>query len=296
MSSNTINIIGIDITPKDDNMYYILVDMSYMIFYRFHALCRWWKFAKPETPLPDKLDECEEFINKYISIFSKMKDTIVKKLHMQKIKNYKFICAKDCPRKNIWRNSLFKRYKQNRDKDDSFMVGKFFEIIYSNGFLNSIGFDVLLESESLEADDVIAITKNIIRKKYPLNGTINAHIIIIANDHDYLQLIDTKTYLINLAFKNISQDNKIYKSAEDNLLSKILIGDKSDCIPPVFSKLTKKKLEEYLENETKLQDDLIKYDLMDNFNLNSLIIDFRNIPNELVEYFIEKNATLFRSI
>lgn len=294
MSKNTN--LCIENISDENNTFYILLDMSYMIFYRYHALCRWWKFANPDTPLPENPAESEEFVNKFVGIFSKMKETILKNLHLKKIKNYKFICAKDCPRKMIWRNSLFKDYKINRDKDDSFMAGKFFEIVYTPGFLESIGFDIVLESHSLEADDIIAITKGFIRKKYPLSQSNNAYIILIANDHDYLQLIDSKTYLINLAFKCVSNDPKFYRNSEDNLLTKILMGDKSDCIPPVFSKLSKKKLQEYLNNGTLLMDDLIKYDLMDRYNLNSQIIDFRNIPDELAEVLIEKYKDIFISI
>lgn len=267
----------------NNDPYFILIDMSYMIFYRYHALCRWWKLAKPDISLPDNIEDCEEFVEKFKYIFSKMKETIIKKLCLQK-KVYKFICAKDCPRNSIWRNAIYSNYKCNRVKNDIHIIGKFFQMIYKPGLLESIGFEQLLEMNYLEGDDIIAIVKRFLREKYSLN----VNIIIIANDYDYLQLIDEKTHLINLAFKIISYDIKIYKNAKENLLIKILTGDKSDSIPPVFNKLTKKRLKEYIENNDTLQNDLKKYDLVEQFNLNSKLIDFTNIPDELVISFIDK--------
>ena len=37
-------------------MKYVLVDGSYFIFYRFHALKVWWQNAKKDQPLEDPYD------------------------------------------------------------------------------------------------------------------------------------------------------------------------------------------------------------------------------------------------
>ena len=289
----------IQINYFKNKIHYVLIDMSYMIFYRYYALIRWWKFAKPNTILTDNPADTPEFINKFIEIFSKIKDTIIKKLDLHKFnKNYKFICVKDCPRLNIWRNDIFKNYKINRNIDDSFMGGDFFKLIYNNGFLNSIGFDIVLEHDKMEGDDIIAIIKNIIRKKYPINeyNETNAIIYIIANDNDYLQLYDTHTNIINLSFKSLNDNTKIYKEANKNLLYKILTGDKSDCIPPIFNRLNKNKFEEYYNNENKLLEDLQKLNLYQNYILNKTIIDFNYIPIELINSFNQKYKTLILNI
>ena len=46
----------------------LLIDMSYFIFYRYYAICAWWKNAKPEIPL-DLPEENIEFIEKFSKIF-----------------------------------------------------------------------------------------------------------------------------------------------------------------------------------------------------------------------------------
>ena len=46
-------------------MNYILIDTSYWIFYRYYAIFKWWKFAKPDTVLPENPYECTEFVDKF---------------------------------------------------------------------------------------------------------------------------------------------------------------------------------------------------------------------------------------
>ena len=49
---------------------FVLIDGSYYIFYRFFALCTWWKRAYPDEPLDIKniLDN-KIFIDKYHKLF-----------------------------------------------------------------------------------------------------------------------------------------------------------------------------------------------------------------------------------
>ena len=88
---------------------YILLDTSYFIFYRYYALIGWWKLAKPDDILGDPFEN-EEFVEKFIKTFKDKLNEIPKKL---KIKNYNIYAALDCPRGEIWRNSLYNKYKEN---------------------------------------------------------------------------------------------------------------------------------------------------------------------------------------
>ena len=76
-------------------MNYILIDASYYIFYRYHALCNWWKLAKydNETDIPY---ENERFIEKYKDTFIIKINEIKNKL---KIKDDNIFVGKDCPKK-----------------------------------------------------------------------------------------------------------------------------------------------------------------------------------------------------
>ena len=97
---------------------FLLIDGSYYIFYRYHALIQWWKHANSDVPLPDNPCDSEEFIEKFKKIFISKISEIKKKL---KLKNPMIMVAQDCPRENIWRNKIFPHYKKQRK---NFSFGK----------------------------------------------------------------------------------------------------------------------------------------------------------------------------
>ena len=203
---------------------YILIDASYFIFYRYYALIAWWKLAKPEEPL-DNPFESDEFVEKFKKTFIDKIKEIPKKL---KIKEFIIIAAQDCPRKDIWRNSLFTDYKATRVYEDDFCGGPFFQI----------GIDILKQLEiktlyhpRLEADDCIAI-----KTKQLLEINPECNIIIVANDMDYLQLASAQVKLINLKYKYLTDNKKWSGDPKKDLFCKIVMGDKSDNIPSIFKK------------------------------------------------------------
>ena len=55
--------------------------------------------------------------------------------------------------------------------------------------------------DNLEADDCIALTTRYITKAYP-----NSNIYIIANDHDYFQLLTENVSLYNLKYKQVNTE------------------------------------------------------------------------------------------
>ena len=109
-------------------MNYLLLDTSYIIFYRYFALLQWWKLAKKDIALPENPSECPEFVEKFTKLFLEQINTIKKKLKIHK-EECKVIAARDCPRKEIWRNELFPQYKESRYKDDAFMEGEFLYLL-----------------------------------------------------------------------------------------------------------------------------------------------------------------------
>ena len=66
-------------------MNYILIDTSYLIFYRYFALIQWWKVAKPEQELGNPAEN-QEFRDKFKKIMIESVETIKKnlKLHTNK--------------------------------------------------------------------------------------------------------------------------------------------------------------------------------------------------------------------
>tara|TARA_B110000977_G_C11084412_1_gene494107 strand:- start:3064 stop:3879 length:816 start_codon:yes stop_codon:yes gene_type:complete len=266
-------------------MNYILLDTSYIIFYRYFALIQWWKLAKKDIELPENPYNCEEFVEKFTKLFLQQITTIKKKLKIHK-EECKVIAAIDCHRKDIWRNEIFPQYKESRYKDEVFTGGEFFKLVYSNDFLLKSGVDYIFKCDKLEADDIVAITKNEIRRKYTLEN-----IYIITNDHDYLQLMDENTKIFNLQFKNLIENKKVFPEAAKNLFYKIVLGDKSDCIPPILTGCGPKTTEKYYMDRTLFENELKKQNAHDKYILNKTLVSFSEIPHELVKTFIETYKT-----
>ena len=270
---------------------FILVDTSYWIFYRYFAISQWWGHSNPETPLTNPYEN-KEFVEKFLKTFSESLTGFKKKQKIHK-KTSTIIAVRDCPRSSIWRNTLYSDYKGTRDKGDAFNGGPFFKHIYqdSNKLLYEAGANSVVQFPNLEADDIIALTKNYIRQKYT-----DARIYIIANDHDYLQLLDEHTEIVNFQNKYLKEASKVFSEPDKNLFYKIVLGDKSDNIKPIFKKCGPKTSEKYYENNDLFLEALQKENAYEKYELNKKLVDFREIPDELVSKFLAENAEMLAKL
>lgn len=236
----------------------ILVDSSYMIFYRYYATKLWYSKSGNNYESENELLECNDFMKKHNNIFFNSLNSICKK-HKSSYNNVIF--AYDCSYENIWRhdkeketdnnldNLSYKRSRRKKYKNSDFNYKKLFQ----NGkndliekFCSKNKSSIIFHNKA-EADDIIAILNNYLRKTFN-----NSKIIIIANDTDYLQLCDDNTHLYELKSNgtricnkdkylntfsiSISRGNNIIKQfdKERYLISKLLLGDKSDSISPCY--------------------------------------------------------------
>ena len=104
---------------------YLLIDLSYFIFYTYYAKKRYYTIKELNTT---NLINNEEFL-KLFSDFEKKIKEIIKKLKIDK--NVKVLFARDCKRKDIWRNEIFNNYKDCRKADNE--VGEFFKYTSTSG-------------------------------------------------------------------------------------------------------------------------------------------------------------------
>jgi hypothetical protein len=197
------------------------------------------------------------------------------------------LCADN---RKYWRKEFFPFYKAGRKKtreksdlDWHFifdMLAKF-KLELKENFPYKV-----LDVEGAEADDIIGVLAPIAVK--------NENVLIISSDGDFLQL-----QMYNNEFNNpnsIKQYNPALKkfliSARplDELKEKIIKGDKGDGIPNVLSTsdcfvrdvrqtpITKGKLEKMMaEQYDNWTDDTAKT----GFSRNQVLIDLRNIPEEI---------------
>ena len=140
----------------------------------------------------------------------------------------------------------------------------------------------------MEADDIIAVTANYIKHHH--QG--DYRIYIIANDMDYLQLWDNTCDIVNLQGKYLVEKKNSYRDGDKNLFMKIVLGDKSDNIQPVFKRCSVKEAESYYEDPDIFAKRVDEEDSYERLLLNKTIIDFDEIPQEL-QYKITKKLDKF---
>jgi|688.fasta_scaffold671894_1 5'-3' exonuclease len=256
----------------------LVIDTSYLIFFRFHAVKSWITRAKPDVEI-DKTDDITtipEFMDTYRKTFFK---TVQKIMKINNITMNNVVFARDCSGADIWRNMIFSEYKQNRDYSN-FNGKTIFKWTYENLLPEYIEKGAkTARFDYIEADDIAAIITMEIKDR---------PILIITNDNDYLQLcVNSNVKLINLKEEDIT--SRSIGSPNADLMKKIILGDPSDNIPKVFNKCGIKTLEKYLSNP-QLLEDALKQDTDANkrFKLNRVLVDFNQIPqiykNEVIEW------------
>ena len=261
----------------------IIIDGSYYVFFRYHAICMWWNKARHEDePLEPK--DAPRFIEKFKSTFYKKLQEMEKKYKIVDPIRY---VAKDCPQRDIWRMDLLPTYKQQR-KNSSYI--KFFIKLAYDELFTSDMFKEVLKHPHLEADDCAAITASHMTS---LNS--NTHVWIITSDHDYLQLQHPNISLLNLKGKFLTDHKQCTKDRNVDLKVKIISGDKSDNIPSIFPRCGYKTA-----LKLALNIDLLKTELKKNkeaaqlYTLNTTLIDFNEIPQKHIQSFKETYTMLFQ--
>ena len=265
-------------TTKDSQMNFVLIDGSYFIFYRYFALNVWWKNAKAGDKPDISCNDDPAFIEKFKKTFEFRIDEMNDCLG---IENSIKLVGKDCKRCDIWRNHLYPHYKLTRSKDDEYGVGKFFQLSYDDKLFELAGVDSILSYRHLEADDCIAITARHLRLTYP-----EAHVWIIANDMDYLQLGDERCHLRNLKYQDLTKSKSSSGDAAQDLFCKVVSGDKSDNIPAMFKKCGIKTARKYYHDQDLFQKAIDETKNAEElYYLNRTLVDFNYIPTDLVEGF-----------
>lgn len=255
----------------------IFIDGSYYIFYRYFATLQWWSCIQKEEKT--NLHMNEEFVIKFTEMFEKKLKEIPKKLKITD--GYEIIVALDCPRNKIWRNAYHDNYKGSRKVNEE--IGDFFKLVMNCGMFEKTYIHSILKMDCLEADDCIALNV-----KYIRNKSADEKIVIITNDHDYLQLNDDNLSLINLKYQKVGE-KKTTGDPRKDLFIKAVCGDKSDNIERIFKKLRvgQKTAEKYFDKEEEFKQLCSKEgdEVYDMFLKNMKIISFDNIPEDLVKEF-----------
>lgn len=186
--------------------------------------------------------------------------------------------------KKSWRKDFASFYKENRDEireksKDIIDWGKF--AVFMEGFIDELrdNFPFIVPKVAhLEADDIIAY----FCRTLPYEDEK----IIITGDQDYLQL---------LKYPNTKQYNPIKKQffenidPEQELLVKIIIGDKSDNIPNCRKGIGEKKAIKLIESKelevllNEVDNDGKPGEFKRNFDRNRTLVDLEISPQNLLD-------------
>jgi len=220
----------------------------------------------------------------YIGFFKQRVTNLVSSIRNKYFVKNEIIFCSDCKRTSIWRKEFFPDYKIDREVKDETKpnFGTIFRYYNSQlipSLIEDYGYKWLKHPRS-EGDDIIAILKKHIRSTLP-----NTHIVIIANDRDFLQLYDNKTNIFNLFGEEINKNST--GCPKKDLLVKILMGDKGDCIPAIKDRLGQGTALKLVENTEKLKILLSDKEILEKFKHNKRLIDFKEIPEIIQQEVIE---------
>jgi 5'-3' exonuclease len=269
----------------------LLIDLSYLV----HAISfRTKNIYSREFGMPKNKEELYEIDysldEEFMAIFNRNFISVLKKLKTEyNTPKGAIVLAADCRKKDIWRMTHFPEYKLHRmiKKKEGLNRGPIFKYVFDKLVprLEAKDFCSMFSHPVAEGDDIIAVSKEIIRKREP-----EKQIVILASDHDLLQIIDENTII--LTTQNEIVNEKSLGSSIKDLTHKVIMGDKSDGIPPCFKKTKgdkifalgcgKKTALKLVENKALLKQKLNEYpDAQERFKINMKIVDLRNIPKEV---------------
>ena len=249
----------------------VLVDGSYYCFNRYHAIKRWWSF-QPESREPDmKPSTSSVFVEKF-------RTTFIPALMAHRSKHAPnagdiYVAKDGC---EIWRYGHATDYKAGRDNSKHQDIGFFLVMAYRELYTDS-SIKGILYHPNLEADDCIALAMRRLRAAAPAVPAL-----IVTSDHDYMQLLDSRTKIVDMEDRDISCSKKCLGNPELDLFCKIICGDKSDNIKQVFPRVGLKTAAKLFANRDGLEKAFEKNNgSRERFEHNTLMIDFRRIPEEL---------------
>ncbi len=265
----------------------ILVDSSYTSFYRFFATKVWYGLAHKEEykKIKDEGEGDYDWLSNEIFMekYEKMYLESINKLVGKKIYNDSFIIfARDPPQDTIWRNSEIEKYKGGRQdltiKNNFIPIFKHtYNKLIPNWTKNNENI-IEIKEDKIEADDIIAITTMFVNSNNKFNYE---KIVVVSGDEDFLQLGDENLYFAHYKKKKLFQLSK--KEAKQKLHEKIVKGDSSDNIPPIFKgkRIPKIDKQKYIDEKKELEKYLnLNEDIKKIYKRNEKIIDFNFIPKK----------------
>jgi len=269
----------------------ILVDSSFVTFYRFFATIRWFSFAYKEEykEIMEKYkNEYDWMTNKvFIEKYEKMyMDALIKAVKKKVFSNSDIIFCLDSPKETLWRSEIDCNYKGDRaDLTLKYNFKPTFAYTFNTIIPNIIKEHTNMKKlriDMMEADDIIAIICMHMKETDK-----DRPIYVISGDEDFRQLGRDSIKFINFKSKQpivLTEDE-----AKLALNKKLVMGDKSDCITSIFPKGSRVKKQELIENQDKLKEYLDNNsDAKKQYDHNNNMINFEKIPKKYYNMVVKQ--------
>ena len=237
---------------------YVIFDLGYLMFYRYHATARWIAFQKDVQTSPDVvLATCRAHL---VSQMDKLR---------KRYRGARFVFCKDERHDCVWRKEVYPEYKMNRPSCDPVIssVSQMVDEVVAK-------YGTILRGDRLEADDIAYLLVQKIRAELP-----DEPIILVTSDRDYLQMLDTNIIIIDGRGKEIKGSG----DANVDLWTKIIMGDKSDNIPPIYKGCGKKTADVLARDADALRAFVEKNGCHEALARNELLVRMSKIPQHLVD-------------
>lgn len=282
----------------------VCVDASYIIYHILFSSVKNWREESSSADVLDTVEANPEMAKVDLTVYPDFMETMRGKVYgtMQTVRDIvdgfnstygnsvrgSIIFAMDPPRDakmRSWRYMIYPDYKGGRAKaraERPFDVMKVFDEIWrylvENERLQKSFNSVFVYADGCEADDIVATVMSD-------DAARGCKRLLIANDHDYLQLEDVTQMNLEGEAVEIEQPypDLVAMTPKKYLLAKIISGDTSDNIPHVFPKVAyKTAVKKYVSNPTLLMESLAA-DAVANarFEENKRLIDFNRMPDTI---------------
>ena len=258
--------------------HFILLDGSYFVFFRYHAMRQWWKRARRDDE-PENLLEAQRYRDSFISNFSKKLTGLAKLVgHDKKTESIVGVLAEDCASGTCWRKSIWPGYKGTRKHDP--VASEHFNLVREHDLFSHPAIRARLSYPGLEGDDCIALMVAEIKQKHP-----DARISIVSSDGDFKQLLSGDVQMVDLKGRAVGGPDQSL-DARRELFCKVVAGDTSDNIPPVMPRCGRKTAEGYFDDPVRWETKMREHpDAAGAYARNRLLVDFRFIPEPLAAGF-----------
>ena len=265
--------------------HFLLLDGSYFVFFRYHAMGLWWKRARREGEPDDPLAS-PRYREAFVRNFGKKVGGLGKLVgHPAKDGPLIGVLAEDCAPGTCWRRSVCSAYKGTRKQDP--LAHAHFELVRQERLFDHPFLRTRLSYPGLEGDDCIALMVEEIRRKEPL-----ANVTIVSSDGDFKQLLGERVRMVDLKGK-VTGGEETPVDPERELFCKVVAGDPSDNIPAVMPRCGRKTAEAYYDDAAKWEAKLRECpEAAGVYARNLLLVDFRLIPRPLRDGFRRERLRL----